>query len=193
MEQMPNTTQLSPLESIQDENTALLAQHITVELARQGEALEFDPAPKIDRKKQYVQLEIATTIVEMYAKDLQQAYNTIAQLEENLKVNQKALEEVTEAAKRSAQQVKKVLAGEQKFSKAETKLAELAASVEELRQSHAGDTALISQLKRQAEEAQELARTVPELAADVQFVLDALQNALAEEGLDVNEILDAAG
>lgn len=193
MEQMPNTTQLSPLESIQDENTALLAQHITVELARQGEALEFDPAPKIDRKKQYVQLEIATTIVEMYAKDLQQAYNTIARLEENLKVNQKALEEVTEAAKRSAQQVKKVLAGEQKFSKAETKLAELAASVEELRQSHAGDTALISQLKRQAEEAQELARTVPELAADVQFVLDALQNALAEEGLDVNEILDAAG
>lgn len=193
MEQMPNTTQLSPLESIQDENTALLAQHITVELARQGEALEFDPAPKIDRKKQYVQLEIATTIVEMYAKDLQQAYNTIARLEENLKVNQKALEEVTEAAKRSAQQVKKVLAGEQKFSKAETKLAELAASVEELRQSHAGDTALISQLKRQAEEAQELARTVPELAADVQFVLDALQNALTEEGLDVNEILDAAG
>lgn len=193
MEQMPNTTQLSPLESIQDENTALLAQHITVELARQGEALEFDPAPKIDRKKQYVQLEIATTIVEMYAKDLQQAYNTIARLEEDLKVNQKALEEVTEAAKRSAQQVKKVLAGEQKFSKAETKLAELAASVEELRQSHAGDTALISQLKRQAEEAQELARTVPELAADVQFVLDALQNALAEEGLDVNEILDAAG
>lgn len=193
MEQMPNTTQLSPLESIQDENTALLAQHITVELARQGEALEFDPAPKIDRKKQYVQLEIATTIVEMYAKDLQQAYNTIARLEEDLKINQKALEEVTEAAKRSAQQVKKVLAGEQKFSKAETKLAELAASVEELRQSHAGDTALISQLKRQAEEAQELARTVPELAADVQFVLDALQNALAEEGLDVNEILDAAG
>lgn len=193
MEQMPNTTQLSPLESIQDENTALLAQHITVELARQGEALEFDPAPKIDRKKQYVQLEIATTIVEMYAKDLQQAYNTIARLEEDLKVNQKALEEVTEAAKRSAQQVKKVLAGEQKFSKAETKLAELAASVEELRQSHAGDTALISQLKQQAEEAQELARTVPELAADVQFVLDALQNALAEEGLDVNEILDAAG
>lgn len=193
MEQMPNTTQLSPLESIQDENTALLAQHITVELARQGEALEFDPAPKIDRKKQYVQLEIATTIVEMYAKDLQQAYNTIARLEEDLKVNQKALEEVTKAAKRSAQQVKKVLAGEQKFSKAETKLAELAASVEELRQSHAGDTALISQLKRQAEEAQELARTVPELAADVQFVLDALQNALAEEGLDVNEILDAAG
>lgn len=192
MEQMPNTTPLSPLESIKDEDTALIAQHITIELARRGECLEFDPEKKIDRKKNYVQQEIATLILEMYAKDLQRAYNIIAQLEEEAASTKKALEEVTAAAKRSAQQVKKVLAGERKFSEAETKLAELAANVEELRQSHAGDASLIAQLKLQAEEARELAKTVPELAADVQYVLNALQNALTEEGLDIDEILDAA-
>ena len=181
------------MERIQNDATALSSQGLTIELIKRGECLEFDAEKKINRKNKYTLLAPVEKVIDMYTKDLQAAYLTIEQLETELKESQNALDEVTEAATKSAQQVKQVLAGERKFGEAETKLAELMASVEQLRQSHAGDTALISQLKRQAEEAQELARTVPELAADVQFVLDALQNALAEEGLDVNEILDAAG
>ena len=82
-----------------------------------------------------------------------------------------------------------VLAGEKKFGEAENRLAELMASVEQLRQSHADDGALIANLRQQIKDAQELADTVPALASDVQFVLDALEKSLADAGLDIDDIL----
>ncbi len=178
------------MERIQNEATALATQGLTVDLIKQGECLEFDPEKKIDKRQKYTLLEPVTKIIEMYTKDLQQAYLTIEQMEAELAETQKSLDEVTEAARQSAQQVKQVLAGERKFGEAETKLAELMASVEQLRQSHADDGALIAQLRQQITDAQQLAETVPALAQDVQFVLDALENSLAEAGLNIDDILN---
>ena len=134
-------------------------------------------------------LEPVGKVIDLYTKDLQAAYNTIEQLEAELADSKKALDEVTEAARTSAQQVKMVLAGEKKFGEAENRLAELMASVEQLRQSHADDGALIANLRQQIKDAQELADTVPALASDVQFVLDALEKSLADAGLDIDDIL----
>lgn len=179
------------MERIQNENTALSEMGLTIDLIKQGECLEFDEEKKINaRKNKYTLLGPVAKVIDLYTKDLQQAYAVIEQLEAELRENQKALDEVTEAANKSAQQVRKVLAGEKKFGEAETKLAELMASVEQLRQSHADDGAKIAMLKQQVAEAQELAKTVPELAADVQYVLDALEKSLAESGISIDEILD---
>lgn len=177
------------MERIQNDATALASQDLTIELIKQGECLEFEEEKKINRKNKYTLLEPVTKVIEMYTKDLQQAYLTIEQMEAELAETQKALDEVTEAAQKSAQQVRQVLAGEKRFGDAEHKLAELMASVEKLRQSHADDGALIAQLRQQITDAQNIAATVPELAQDVQFVLDGLQNSLKEAGLDLNDIL----
>ena len=83
-----------------------------------------------------------------------------------------------------------MLAGERRFGDAEHKLAELMASVEQLRQSHADDGAVIAQLRQQIAEVQSIADSVPELAGDVQFVLDALEKSLADYGIDINDIID---
>lgn len=178
------------MERIQNDATALSSQGLTIELIKRGECLEFDAEKKINRKNKYTLLAPVEKVIDMYTKDLQAAYLTIEQLETELKESQNALDEVTEAATKSAQQVKQVLAGERKFGEAETKLAELMASVEQLRQSHADDGALIAQLRQQIAEAQSLADTVPVLAQDVQFVLDALEKSLADAGIDINDIID---
>lgn len=180
------------MERIQEESTALHAMGLTTELVKQGECLEFEPEKKLNKRVKYTQLEPVTKVIDLYTKDLQAAYLTIEDLERELAENQKALEEVTAAAKQSADQVRKVIAGEKKFGEAETKLAELMASVEQLKQSHEDDGALIAQLKEQIVEAQELAEKVPEMAEDVQFVLDALQQALVNEGMDLREIMKNA-
>lgn len=177
------------MERIQNETTALNSMGLTIDLVRKGECLEFDAEKKINRKKQYTLLEPVGKVIDLYTKDLQAAYNMIEQLEAELADSKKALDEVTEAARTSAQQVKMVLAGEKKFGEAENRLAELMASVEQLRQSHADDGALIANLRQQIKDAQELADTVPALASDVQFVLDALEKSLADAGLDIDDIL----
>ena len=177
------------MERIQTESTALGTQGLTIDLIKQGECMEFDAETKFNKKLKYTRLDLVVKIIDLYTKDLQQAYAVVEQLEGELSDSQKALDEVTEAAKKSAQQVRAVLAGEKKFSDAETKLAELMASVEQLRQSHAEDGALIAQLRQQITEAQHLANTVPELAQDVQFVLDALEKSMNEYGIDINDIL----
>lgn len=180
------------MERIQNETTALNSIGLTVDLIKQGEVLEFDAEKKIDKKKEYVELSLISPVMELVTKDLQAAYLTIEQLEAELADSQKALDEVTEAANRSAAQVKQVLAGEKKFRDADAKLAELMASVEQLRQSHADDGALIAQLRQQIMDAQKLAESVPELTADVQFVLDALEQSLKNAGITLDEILDSA-
>lgn len=179
------------MERIQNDATQLNTMGLSVDLIKQGECLEFEAEAKIKKNLKYTQLEPVSKVIEMYTKDLQAAYLTIEQLEAELKDSQKALDEVTEAATKSAQQVKQVLAGEKKFSDAETKLAELMASVEQLRQSHADDGALIAQLRQQIVDAQNIAKEVPILAQDVQDVLMALEKSLAESGIDINEILDS--
>lgn len=179
------------MERIQNDATALSTMGLTIDLIKQGECLEFDPETKVNaRKNKYTLLEPVTKVIDLYTKDLQAAYMTIEQLEGELKESQSALDEVTKAATRSAEQVKQVLAGEKRFDAAETKLAELMASVEQLRQSHADDGALIAQLKQQIADAQKMADTVPELAQDVQYILTALEKALTESGISLEDILD---
>lgn len=178
------------MERIQNDATQLSTMGLSVDLIKQGECLEFEAEPKTKKNVKYTQLDPVTKVINMYTKDLQAAYLTIEQLEAELADSQKALDEVTEAATKSAQQVKQVLAGEKKFNDAETKLAELMASVEQLRQSHADDGALIAQLKQQIMDAQKIAKEVPVLAQDVQDVLTALEKSLTESGIDINEILD---
>lgn len=177
------------MERITDEMTALASQRLTIDLIKQGECLEFEAEKKINKKADYTLLAPVTAIIGMYTKDLQQAYLTIEQLEDEITDMKKAMEDVTEAAKKSADQVKQVLAGEKRFGEAETKLAELMASVEQLRQSHADDGALIANLRQQIADAQALADEVPALAQDVQMVLDALEVSLKEAGLDLDDIL----
>lgn len=178
------------MERIQNDSTALSQMGLSVDLIKQGECLEFDAEKKINRKQQYTLLEPVTKVIDMYTKDLQNAYIIIENMENELAEKDKALAEVTDAAKKSAAQVRQVLAGERKFNDAETQLAELMASVEQLRQSHADDGAIIAQLKQQIADAQQLADSVPSLAQDVQFVLDALERALADAGLNLDDILD---
>lgn len=178
------------MERIQNEATALSSMGLTIDLIKGGECLEFDAETKINRKNKYTLLDPVAKVISMYTKDLQQAYLVIEQMEAELKDTQAALDEVTEAATRSAQQVKQVLAGERRFGDAEHKLAELMASVEQLRQSHADDGAVIAQLRQQIAEVQSIADSVPELAGDVQFVLDALEKSLADYGIDINDIID---
>lgn len=177
------------MERISNDATALSQMGLSVDLIKQGECLEFDEEKKINRKNKYTLLEPVAKVIDMYTKDLQQAYLTIEALEAELADSQKSLDEVTEAAKKSADQVRAVLAGERKFGEAESRLAELMASVEQLRQSHADDGALIAQLRQQIADAQQLAATVPELANDVQYVLDSLEKSLAEAGLSIDDIL----
>lgn len=179
------------MQRIQNDTTALSVMGLTVDLIKQGECLEFDEEKKINRKNKYTLLDPVTKVIDMYTKDLQAAYLVIEQLEAELAESQKALDEVTEAATKSATQVKQVLAGQQKFGEAETKLAELMASVEQLRQSHADDGALIAQLRQQITDAQNLAATVPELAQDVQYVLDSLEKSLLDYGFSLDDILNA--
>lgn len=178
------------MERIQNEATALSQMGLSVDLIKQGECLEFDEEKKINRKNKYTLLEPVAKVIDMYTKDLQQAYLTIEALEAEAAEAKKSLDEVTAAAKKSAEQVRAVLAGERKFGEAENKLAELMASVEQLRQSHADDGALIAQLRQQITDAQRLAETVPALAQDVQYVLDALEKSLAEAGLNIDDILN---
>lgn len=179
------------MERIQNEDTKLSTMGLSIDLIKEGECLEFEADEKINKKLKYTQLAPVTKVIDMYTKDLQAAYLMIETLEAELKDSQKALDEVTEAATKSAQQVKQVLAGEKKFGEAETKLAELMASVEQLRQSHADDGALIAQLRQQIVDAQNIANEVPALAQDVQDVLMALEKSLTESGIDINEILDS--
>ena len=179
------------MERIQSDATALSTMGLTVDLIKQGECLEFDEEKKPNaRKGKYTLLEPVAKVIDMYTKDLQAAYLTIEQLEAELADSQKSLDEVTAMAKQSAAQVRQVLAGERKFGEAETKLAELMASVEQLRQSHADDGALIAQLRQQIQDAQAVANQVPELAQDVQYVLDALEKSLENAGITLDEILD---
>lgn len=179
------------MERINDDMTALSAMGLTIDLVKQGECLEFDAEKKLNKRKQYTLLEPVAKVIDMYTKDLQAAYMMIEQLESELEENQRALEEVTAAATKSAEQVRQVLAGEKKFGDAETRLAELMASVEQLKQSHEDDGELIAQLKQQIQEAQQLADSVPELAEDVQYVLGALEISLKEAGLNLDDILDS--
>ena len=179
------------MERINDDMTALASMGLTVDLIRQGECLEFDEEKKINRKVKYTQLDMVAKVIDLYTKDLQQAYNIIEQMEGEIADTKKALDEVIAGAKKSAEQVRAVLAGQAKFGDAETKLAELMANVEKLRQSHAEDGALIAQLRQQIKDAQELAAMVPDLREDVQFVLDTLEKALAENGIDINDILES--
>lgn len=180
------------MERISNENTALATnQNLTIDMVKQGVCLEFDAEKKLNRKQEYTLLQPVTKVIELYTKDLQAAYLTIEQMEEELAQTRQALDEVTEAATKSAEQVRQVLAGERKFTEAETKLAELMAGVAQLQQSHADDEALIAKLKQQIVEMQHLADTVPELAQDVQFVLDALEQSLEASGINLDDILDS--
>ena len=134
------------MERIQNDATALSSQGLTIELIKRGECLEFDAEKKINRKNKYTLLAPVEKVIDMYTKDLQAAYLTIEQLETELKESQNALDEVTEAATKSAHQVKQVLAGERKFGEAETKLAELMASVEQ-RHCPASSSSFLSTLR----------------------------------------------
>lgn len=178
------------MQRITDDMTALASQNLTIELVLQGECLEFDPEKKIDKKQKYTLLDPVTKIIDMYTKDLQQAYTVIGQLEDELADSKKALDEVTVAAKKSADQVRAVLAGQAKFGDAEARLSELMASVEELRESNNNNNQLIAKLRQQVKDAQDMAALMPELKEDVQFVLDTLEEALAKSGISIDDILE---
>lgn len=179
------------MERIQDEMTALASQGLSIELIKQGECLEFDAETKINKKNKYTLLEPVAKVIEMYTKDLQAAYVTIEQLETELAESQTALDNVTQAANKSAQQVKQILAGEKKFGDAEKKLAELMANVEQLRQSHAEDGALIAQLQQKIQDAQANEDSINELTKDVQFVLNALETSMKNAGINLDDILNS--
>lgn len=180
------------MERIKNEQTALSTMGLNLDLIMQGECLEFDEEKKFKRGERYTKLDLVTPVIDLYSKDLRQAYATIEEMEGEIAEMKATLDQVTAAAQKSAQQVKQVLSGERKFTEAETKLAELMASVEQLRQSHADDGALIAQLRQQIKDAQDLAATVPEMAQDVQYVLDGLERSLRERGLDLDAILQGA-
>ena len=179
------------MERINNENTSLATIGLTIDLIKQGEVLEFDPEKKVNRRGSYVSLDQVTKAIGLYAKDLLNAYTVIESMEGEIQELNENFNEVAKEAESSASQVRQVLEGQRAFTDSETKLAEMAAQVASLKDHLKKAEKEAASLEAKMEEYKETADQVPELAQDVQVVLDALQASIREAGLSLDDILDS--
>ena len=162
-----------------------------------GEQIEFDPEAKVNaRKEKYVLYDFAKKLVDACISDLVDAYRTIEELEgQNTDLSTQA-SEAADAANKSSDQVRRVLAKNQEFQAAEQMLAKVEQQLDTFARDKKMDEETIQGLRSQVEnlkgqvtELNHLKETVPQLEADVNQVLADLRSYMEEEGIPVDDMV----
>lgn len=177
--------------------TALSEYGMTPDVILGGEQIEFDPEAKVNaRKEKYVLYDFAKKLVDACISDLVDAYRTIEELEgQNTDLSTQALE-AADAANKSSDQVRRVLAKNQEFQAAEQMLAKVEQQLDTFARDKKMDEETIQGLRSQVEnlkgqvtELNHLKETVPQLEADVNQVLADLRSYMEEEGIPVDDMV----
>lgn len=177
--------------------TALSEYGMTPDVILGGEQIEFDPEAKVNaRKEKYVLYDFAKKLVDACISDLVDAYRTIEELEgQNTDLSTQA-SEAAEAANKSSDQVRRVLAKNQEFQAAEQMLAKVEQQLDTFARDKKMDEETIQGLRSQVEnlkgqvtELNHLKETVPQLEADVNQVLADLRSYMEEEGIPVDDMV----
>ena len=176
--------------------TALSEYGMTPDVILGGEQIEFDPEAKVNaRKEKYVLYDFAKKLVDACISDLVDAYRTIEELEgQNTDLSTQA-SEAADAANKSSDQVRRVLAKNKEFQAAEQMLAKVEQQLDTFARDKKMDEETIQGLRSQVEnlkgqvtELNHLKETVPQLEADVNQVLADLRSYMEEEGIPVDDI-----
>lgn len=183
--------------------TALSEFGLTPDLLINGEQIEFDPAQKVNgRKNQYVLYEFAKKLVEACTRDLAEAYRTVKKLEAKNAELETQASEAMDAANISSDQIRKVLAKDQDFQAAERMLAKVEQQLDTFAKDKQADQKTITELRTQVgilkeqvkdlnqmeEELNTLRQTVPQLEADVNQVLEDLRANMEAEGIPIDDL-----
>lgn len=177
--------------------TALSEYGMTPDVILGGEQIEFDPEAKVmPRKEKYVLYDFAKKLVDACISDLVDAYRTIEELEgQNTDLSTQA-SEAADAANKSSDQVRRVLAKNQEFQAAEQMLAKVEQQLDTFARDKKMDEETIQGLRSQVEnlkgqvtELNHLKETVPQLEADVNQVLADLRSYMEEEGIPVDDMV----
>lgn len=176
--------------------TALSEYGMTPDVILGGEQIEFDPEAKVTRKEKYVLYDFAKKLVDACISDLVDAYRTIEELEgQNTDLSTQA-SEAADAANKSSDQVRRVLAKNQEFQAAEQMLAKVEQQLDTFARDKKMDEETIQGLRSQVEnlkgqvtELNHLKETVPQLEADVNQVLADLRSYMEEEGIPVDDMV----
>ena len=181
--------------------TALSEYGMTPDVILGGEQIEFDPEAKVNaRKEKYVLYDFAKKLVDACISDLVDAYRTIEELEgQNTDLSTQA-SEAADAANKSSDQVRRVLAKNQEFQAAEQMLAKVEQQLDTFARDKKMDEETIQGLRSQVEnlkgqvtELNHLKETVPQLEADVNQVLADLRSYMEEEGIPVDDMVPEEG
>lgn len=181
--------------------TALSEYGMTPDVILGGEQIEFDPEAKVNaRKEKYVLYDFAKKLVDACISDLVDAYRTIEELEgQNTDLSTQA-SEAADAANKSSDQVRRVLAKNQEFQAAEQMLAKVEQQLDTFARDKKMDEETIQGLRSQVEnlkgqvtELNHLKETVPQLEADVNQVLADLRSYMEEEGIPVDDMTPEEG
>lgn len=181
--------------------TALSEYGMTPDVILGGEQIEFDPEAKVNaRKEKYVLYDFAKKLVDACISDLVDAYRTIEELEgQNIDLSTQA-SEAADAANKSSDQVRRVLAKNQEFQAAEQMLAKVEQQLDTFARDKKMDEETIQGLRSQVEnlkgqvtELNHLKETVPQLEADVNQVLADLRSYMEEEGIPVDDMAPEDG
>lgn len=181
--------------------TALSEYGMTPDVILGGEQIEFDPEAKVNaRKEKYVLYDFAKKLVDACISDLVDAYRTIEELEgQNTDLSTQA-SEAADAANKSSDQVRRVLAKNQEFQAAEQMLAKVEQQLDTFARDKKMDEETIQGLRSQVEnlkgqvtELNHLKETVPQLEADVNQVLADLRSYMEEEGIPVDDMVPEDG
>lgn len=181
--------------------TALSEYGMTPDVILGGEQIEFDPEAKVNaRKEKYVLYDFAKKLVDACISDLVDAYRTIEELEgQNNDLSTQA-SEAADAANKSSDQVRRVLAKNQEFQAAEQMLAKVEQQLDTFARDKKMDEETIQGLRSQVEnlkgqvtELNHLKETVPQLEADVNQVLADLRSYMEEEGIPVDDMAPEDG
>lgn len=181
--------------------TALSEYGMTPDVILGGEQIEFDPEAKVNaRKEKYVLYDFAKKLVDACISDLVDAYRTIEELEgQNTDLSTQA-SEAADAANKSSDQVRRVLAKNKEFQAAEQMLAKVEQQLDTFARDKKMDEETIQGLRSQVEnlkgqvtELNHLKETVPQLEADVNQVLADLRSYMEEEGIPVDDMAPEDG
>lgn len=177
--------------------TALSEYGMTPDVILGGEQIEFDPEAKVNaRKEKYVLYDFAKKLVDACISDLVDAYRTIEELEgQNTDLSTQA-SEAADAANKSSDQVRRVLAKNKEYQAAEQMLAKVEQQLDTFARDKKMDEETIQGLRSQVEnlkgqvtELNHLKETVPQLEADVNQVLADLRSYMEEEGIPVDDMV----
>jgi chromosome segregation ATPase len=179
------------MKRIVSEQTSLQELGMSVDMILAGDNhVEVEPEPKPNRKEKYLRYDFATKIMDAYGDDLLNAYRVIEELEAENESLQEQLETATEAANKSAKQVRSMLAKDKDIREAEALLAKFENQMALFAKDKQMDKETIQALQEQVSELIALKETVPQLEEAVNQVLANLQMYLEEEGIEMGDLDD---